>query len=185
MSVAPRIAEYLHREGVVFDVLHHPHTRHSRDTAQRSGVAPDKLIKALLVAGDGGFDRDAALDDAGAGDGRPCWLVLLPADRQLSLFLLSEYLQQHVELLPEEKLHACFPDCQYGAVPALGAAYNLRTIIDKSVLPLRELYLEAGDHEGLIHLSQAQFRALTRDAEYACVALHRAPQFDETELLRF
>jgi Ala-tRNA(Pro) deacylase len=54
----------------------------------------------------------------------------------------------------------CFPDCDAGAVPALGPAYGLDTIWDDGLLERSDLYFDAGDHEPLLHVSTTDFAGM-------------------------
>ena len=49
---------------------------------------------------------------------------------------------------------------------ALGAAYGLDVVVDDSLVQLPELYLEAGDHAHLVHISGTNFRKLMHDARH-------------------
>ena len=60
-------------------------------------------------------------------------------------------------------MSALFYDCDLGAVPALGKAYEVETVVDDTLLRQPEIYFEGGDHEALVHLSGRDFRALMAD----------------------
>ena len=51
-----------------------------------------------------------------------------------------------------------------GAIPAVGPAYGMLTVIDKNLGAQPEIYFEAGDHEELIHMKQEEFTVLMHDA---------------------
>ncbi|MGA7451580.1 MAG: YbaK/EbsC family protein [Rhodoplanes sp.] len=59
-----------------------------------------------------------------------------------------------------------FPDCAHGAVPPIGECYGLDTVIDDAIDEQDEVYLEAGDHTTLVHITHAQFAKLTADARH-------------------
>jgi Ala-tRNA(Pro) deacylase len=59
-----------------------------------------------------------------------------------------------------------FPDCARGAIPPVGACYGLDVIVDASIDRQPELYFEGGDHATLVHMSQADFGRLNRDARH-------------------
>ena len=52
-------------------------------------------------------------------------------------------------------------------MPAIGQAYNINTIYDEALDQLDDVYLEAGDHETLIHLNKAQFGKLMTDTKHS------------------
>jgi len=54
-----------------------------------------------------------------------------------------------------------------GRVPALGAAYGLKVIIDDGLAKEPEIYLEGGDHAGLVYISGSTFQQLLADAHHA------------------
>lgn len=147
MAIARNVQTFLHRQGVQYALLPHPYSEGSARTASCCGIPKDRMVKAVLVE---------------ALDGEQM-LALIPADRQLSLFHLSQALHRPVHLVSEQQVIDRFSDCRRGAVPAFGQAYNLVTLVDDSLRRKPELYVEAGDHEDLIHLTQEQFRSLTRD----------------------
>lgn len=147
MTIAQRVQTYLHRQGVQYSRRRHPYAEGSARTASCSGVPLERMVKAVLVQ-----------DEAGQHV-----LALIPADRQLSLFHLSQAMRRGFQLVGEDHVINQFDDCRRGAVPAFGQAYDLETVVDDSLLRKPEVFLEAGDHEELIQLSQEQFRSLTRD----------------------
>jgi Ala-tRNA(Pro) deacylase len=60
-----------------------------------------------------------------------------------------------------------FPDCREGAIPPLGPAYGLRTVVDDDLEAQQEVYFEAGDHESLVHMTASQFLSLLGRVERA------------------
>ncbi len=72
----------------------------------------------------------------------------------------------------ESELAGLFPDCEVGAIPPIGSAYGLRTLVDSRLRKEPEVYFEAGDHESLIKVSAETFRALMVDAESVELAAH-------------
>jgi Ala-tRNA(Pro) deacylase len=54
----------------------------------------------------------------------------------------------------------------------VGAAYELRTLVDRHLMNLPEVYFESGDHEHLIKLSGARFADLMRAADVVDVGRH-------------
>ena len=66
---------------------------------------------------------------------------------------------------------ALFPDCENGAVPAVGAAYGLSSIIDDSLDDVDDIYFEGGDHKTLVHISGSQFCELTKKSLHESVCI--------------
>ena len=91
-------------------------------------------------------------------------MVVLPADRRLDLVELQRQLKRNLQLASEYELGNLFNDCEIGALPALGPAYGLETLVDDTIAEQSEIYFEAGDHEQLIHVSAEVFEALMGDA---------------------
>jgi Ala-tRNA(Pro) deacylase len=112
------------------------------------------LAKAVVLKGEEGY-----------------LLAVLPASCHIQFSDLKRQLGTGVEMASEDQVEALFRDCERGAVPALGAAYGLKVIVDESLATEPEIYLEGGDHASLVHLSGATFTKLLADARYVHFAV--------------
>lgn len=149
MGVALTVVDYLNRQRMAFDVVSHVGTTSARASARRSHIPDERLAKAVVVRDHHGF-----------------WLAVLPASSQIQLSKLAGLLDEPVDLASEEQIEPLFSDCLPGAVPALGAAYGLKTIVDDSLGNQSDVYFEGGDHQTLIHVSGENFRKLMGGARH-------------------
>ncbi len=150
MAIATRLKKYLREREASYDLVTHPHSEHSMETAEKAHVPGDALAKGVLVKDDEGY-----------------LLVVLPSDYHIELDTLKKLLKQEVAMVDEVTLGAVFGDCEVGAVPPVGMAYGLKTIWDptSSLGKLDEIYFEAGDHQNLVRMSGVQFHELMAPAE--------------------
>jgi Ala-tRNA(Pro) deacylase len=153
MAIASRVSDYLIDQGFDYHVVPHPYTESSAESARAAHISADSVAKGVVVA----------TDDSGHRQYR---LAVVSAAHDIDLKALDELLGEHLDLAEEYELPILFPDCAIGAVPVLGAAYDLVTVVDKSIDTSHEVYFEAGDHEELIRISGAQFRSLMADAQF-------------------
>jgi Ala-tRNA(Pro) deacylase len=80
---------------------------------------------------------------------------------------LSRRLGRELQLVDENRIAPIFKDCDVGAIPPLGPAYGMETVVDDRLVGQREVYFEAGDHEDLVCVSGEQFLALLKEAQHA------------------
>jgi Ala-tRNA(Pro) deacylase len=154
MSIPLRVTSYLEQHGVRYEVCAHGYSRTSAQTARQAHVPPHLLAKSVLVEDDGG-----------------CVLAVLPADRQVKLRELGRLLARHdLHLADESRVADVMAGCMRGAVPAVGMAWGLETVVDDELAGNEVVYIEAGDHERLLRLSREQFAALMRDARHGHIA---------------
>ncbi len=92
---------------------------------------------------------------------------MLPASRHIRLDELKTWLNESLGLATEEEITELFPDCELGAVPAVGAAYGLDVVIDDNLVMQSDVYFEGGDHTTLVHLTADNFRKALGDAPHA------------------
>ena len=57
-----------------------------------------------------------------------------------------------------------------GAIPALAQAYGVTTVVDSRLETAPEVWIEAGDHERLLHLTHDSFLALMREASHGRIS---------------
>lgn len=143
MTIASTVSRYLAEFDVPYDVMAHTHTATSTESATVAHVPGNLVAKSVILEDAGGF-----------------LMVVLPADRRLDLGELKRQLQRNLELASEYELGNLFSDCEIGALPALGPAYGLETLVDDAIVEQPEIYFEAGDHEQLIHVSAEVFETL-------------------------
>ncbi|MGA7799279.1 MAG: YbaK/EbsC family protein [Gammaproteobacteria bacterium] len=155
MAIAARLAEYLQRHDIGYDVVAHPHSRSSLETAQRAHVPGNRLAKTVVLEDDEGF-----------------LLAVLPASHRLDLGELHRQLNRSLGLATEQELELVFEDCEVGAIPPAGAAYGLEAVVDDSLAEQPDVYVEAGDHERLLHLSAESFAALVEGAQHRHFSRH-------------
>jgi len=150
MSIPARLTSYLQARDVRYDICVHEHSRTSAQTARTAHVPPHQLAKSVLVEDDDG-----------------CLLAILPADKQLKLGALSRLTNRHaLRLSDEARISSLLPDCDRGAVPALGMAWGLETIVDDSLDQSDVVYIEGGDHEQLLRLSHTDFHSLMSEVQH-------------------
>ena len=149
MSIAPILQRYLVAENVEYDVIAHNPTMSSARTAEACRISGDRLAKAIVLRRDAGY-----------------MLAGLPASHHLRLSDLRNQLGDDVEMAKEAEIDSLFPDCAHGAVPPLGHCYALPLVVDDSIESQPEIYMEAGDHATLLHMSHAQFAQLMAHARH-------------------
>ena len=155
MSVANKLGVYLEAHSIGYDLIPHPHTESSLVTAAAAHVPGDRLAKAVIVK-----------------DGEDYLMVVVPSDYHVHLGALHRRLGRDVGLATESELTSLFPDCDEGAVPPVGGAYGLRSLVDQALLEQPEVFFEAGDHEHLVKVSGSAFKVLQADAEAVDVGRH-------------
>ncbi len=168
MAIAQRLKWYLDHHGVAYEVIPHPRTESSLETARVSHVDEGHLVKCVLLEDERGY-----------------LLAALPASRRVSLADVRERFERPLELATEAELGDIFDDCQVGAVPPVGRAYGIPTVIDESLLRLEEVYFEAGEHEDLVHLEGAEFARLMAGVPKALLSREEeVPSGSSTATLR-
>src|SRR3989344_5145759 len=155
MAIATTLENFLREHHVTYDVVRHAHTATSMQTAAEAHVPGDRLVKSVIVEDDQGF-----------------LMVALPSTHRLELGWLHRQLQRRVGLATEDEFAELFKDCEPGAIPPIGAAYGIETLVDDSLLQGDDVYFEAGDHEELIHVSGTQFQTLFAGARHGHYSDH-------------
>jgi Ala-tRNA(Pro) deacylase len=143
MSIANRVSWYLDRHGVNYDLVRHRHTSTSLASARQAHVPPEQVAKCVVLA-----------------DGRGFVVAVLPATRRLELDLLRDLTGRPLQIASERDLRHVFIDCEPGAVPPVGDAYDLPTYVDQALLEGDDLYFEGGGHEELVHVARGEFKRL-------------------------
>jgi len=155
MAIASTVRDYMTEHGLRYDVLTHPHSHNSMETAQLAHVPGSCLAKSVILGADEGFV-----------------MAVLPSTHHVQLGRLSRQLNTTLRLATEEEVAQLFADCELGAIPPLGAAYGMRTVMDDSLADQQEIYFEAGDHEKLIQMDRDDFLAMMEEASHARFGEH-------------
>ncbi|MDA7087175.1 YbaK/EbsC family protein [Pseudomonas sp. SA3-5] len=149
MSMANRLQNYLSEQHSHYDMLQHDPSMTAREAARRAGVPPHLVAKSVI------------LDDF-----QGHWLMaVVPATHLVDLNKVRKLTKRHWRLARENEIVARFSDCANGAIPPVGSAFEMETLIDESLTALQDLYFESGDHEGLVHMSAEQFLQLMPTAQ--------------------
>lgn len=155
MGIAATIGQACAAAHIGYDVRTHAPSLFSQQTAQAAHVPGDKLAKAILFE-----------DQAGAV------MAVVPATHRLEIDTVNDLLGRNLKLMEEERLAEMFADCELGAVPPIGPAYNLQTVMDDCLAGLDEVWFEGGDHENIVHMAGPDFMRLMRDAKLGRISHH-------------
>lgn len=143
MSIASTVSNCLAEHDVPYDILTHPHTTSSGESAQQAHVPGSRLAKSVILEDDHGY-----------------LMVVLPANKRVDLGELHRLFKRDLGLATENELQQLFADCEIGALPVVGPAYGLETVVDDAIAEQPDIYFEAGDHQQLIHVSAEVFQIL-------------------------
>ncbi len=140
MSIASTVKWFLDSHQVSYEILQHPHTSSSAETADAAYIWGDQLAKSVVLEDERGYV-----------------MAVLPASHRVDLKKLRHQLHRNLEFASEEELGEIFSDCEIGAIPPLGAAYGIPVVYDDYLARLGSVYFEAGDHEDLVYMGGAEF----------------------------
>lgn len=143
MAVADTVQGALAQRGIQYDLVPHPHTGSSHETAQAAHVSEDHIAKAVLVKDASGYA-----------------MVVIPGTNWVEMKHLRKELDRDLHLAEEDEFAGLFSDCETGAVPPLGPAYGIETFLDEAVVSLANVYFEAGDHQQLVRVGGEDFQSL-------------------------
>lgn len=147
MGIAKQLEWFLEQAGVEYEVLPHPHSSYSAQTARRTRIPLHLLAKPVLLEDEYGYV-----------------MAVVPAAREVDIERLGAQLHRRLELATEAEVGDLFRDCEPGAMPALGTPYQIPTVYDESLTGLPEVYFEAGDHDDVVHMSGEAFLELLAES---------------------
>jgi Ala-tRNA(Pro) deacylase len=156
MSIPLTVRNYLEASNVQFTSTVHAPSATATQAAEAAHVSGEKLAKGVVLADDEGFV-----------------LAVVPSTHVLRVVEFGKELGRDLDLADEDEFRALFPDCELGAVPAIGPAYGIRTVVADSLLEEDDVWFEAGDHVTLVHVDGPDFRRLLADAGHTEATSHR------------
>ncbi|WP_166358412.1 aminoacyl-tRNA deacylase [Pseudomonas akapageensis] len=147
MRMARTVERSLEQARCDFDIVAHPHSSTSLESARVASVPAERVAKSVI------------LDDRHGN----YIMAVLPANKHLDLSKIQT--SGNWQLTRESGLPHLFDDCERGAIPALGEAYGMKMLLDPTLTRQGDIYLEAGNHSYLVHMSMEQYLKLVPHAE--------------------
>ncbi len=135
----PGLVDWLKAHGIDHEFHEHSRTQTARQTARAEGVDPRTFAKVVGVH---------VVDDRDA-------LLVIDAVDQVDLARARKALgHETVRLLTESELAALAPDCEVGAIPAVGELFGLPTYADYAVEDDAEISFNAGSHRYAVRVDR-------------------------------
>ena len=163
MTIAQSVNNFLSQQQISFDTVQHPPSHSSVQSAIAAQVPLSNIAKAVIL-------KDS-IDNY--------LMAVIPASNRVQVRRVSELTDTPVKLATEQEVNSRFRDCQNGAIPPIGQAYDIDMIWDNRLGQVPDIYLEAGDHETLIHLTQQAFQQIVGDRPHN--DLCSTPEHETTE----
>ena len=155
MGIALTLQNYLEDRHVDYGTLTHRFADTATECAETAHISGERMAKAVILKDDEGY-----------------LMAVLPATYHVDFDTLRQRLGRDVQLVDEDELKPLFDDCEIGAIPPLGVAYGLHSIVETSLVEKGDLYFEAGDHKTLVHMQAEAFGELLGAAERGRFGFH-------------
>ncbi|MGF1756304.1 YbaK/EbsC family protein [Vibrio makurazakiensis] len=150
MTISTKVNRYFEEKSIEYQKVEHVHTNGSLSSAVASRVPLNQLAKAVVLEDHDGHNM----------------MAILPADKKVSMSVLNAKFNAKFQLSREKDVYRMFSDCDNGAVPPIGEAYNMMMVCDQLLDTLDEVYIEAGDHQTLLKIERQDFRKMTSHAKH-------------------
>lgn len=140
-NVAPHqgLIDWLGRQSIEYEIHEHEVAYTARQTARAEGVEPRTFAKVVGVM---------------TADDKPA-LIVLDAPDHLDLRKARKVLDTgHVRLMSEAELAALAPDCEVGALPAVGPLFGVPMYADYAVRDDPEISFDAGTHRHSVRVDR-------------------------------
>ena len=138
----PGLLDWLAAHDIEYEIHQHGPAFSARATATAEGVDPRTFAKVVGVA---------------TPDGRNI-LIVLDATDHLDLHKARRALGAgEVRLLSEAELTALAPDCEVGAMPAVGSLFGLASYADYAVRDDPEISFNAGTHRFSVRVERVRW----------------------------
>ncbi len=155
MSISERLSNYLEQRGARYEIHAHEPSHSSAETARMAHVLPHSLAKPVILE-----------DESG------CVMAVVPGDKVVRIGQVARLLgRKDLHLADEGHIAELFPDCVIGAVPPVGMAWEMETIVDEELDHNDVVYMESGDHQCLLSLPRDQFHTLMSDARHGPIGM--------------
>ena len=90
-------------------------------------------------------------------------MLVIPGNKLVDFQEVRQELGLHqLRMVTEFELGKLFPDCELGAMPPVGALYDLPVYLDASLADERLIAFNAGTHRDFIHMLTSEYRRLVR-----------------------
>jgi len=147
MALASLLKKYLDNRHVAYLCHDLAPFGSMQEAASLLNVPSDSVVQAVLLV-----DRIGML------------LAIIPSDRKVNLEALSRLLGRSVEFATEAQLAKTFRDYAQNAVPPLGEAFGLRSVLDDQLISAQVIYFSAGDGTTAIEIKSQLFFDLQHNA---------------------
>jgi len=155
MSMTTTLQKYLAENGVAYDILPHSATSSCLSAANSTHINGHMVAKPVILEDETGY-----------------LMAVIPATEHVKVSKLNRILDRDMILAREDELKDLFSDCDVGAIPPIGSAYGVQSIIDDDLLECSDIYFEAGNHRELVHIKGHDFQRLMRGAPHSKITLH-------------
>lgn len=136
----PALAGWLESQGIAFEVHEHDLAFTAAGTARAEGVDPHTFAKVVWVRCDEGGEAFMVLD----------------AVDHLDLHKAAAAMGcQHVRLVPEDEIQQRAPDCEVGAMPAVGRLFDVPTFADHALARGAQVSFNAGSHRLAVRVDRS------------------------------
>jgi Ala-tRNA(Pro) deacylase len=143
IAISQKLKAYLDQNKIKYELVAHIYTESSEDAARSAHIPLHQMAKAVVLEDEQGYI-----------------VGVLPSNNRIEVEWVNEQLGRELELANEGEFIELFSDCNSGAVPALSFAYGVDLIWDEQLGHASDIYIEAGDHEHLVHLRGEDFNRL-------------------------
>ena len=144
MSLSARLREYLDSHQVQYTVTTHRPAFTANEVASAEHLPAREVAKTVVVFGDNQYH-----------------MLAVPASRHVDLREVESALDlKHIRLATEIELTALFPDCELGAMPPIGALYDLPVYLDSHLAHLDTIAFNGGTHRDAVHMQMTAFHEL-------------------------
>lgn len=144
------VHDFLRIRKIPFEIIEHDPAYTAQEMAQRLDISGYKVAKTVLLRS--GRDGEYAV-------------AVLPAAQKVDPVRLSKALGwDHAELATEAEIAEHFADCETGALPPFGSKYNIRTVIDESLMHADEIVFEGITHRESIRMKLHDYQEVEHPA---------------------
>ncbi|AZZ93668.1 HDOD domain-containing protein [Hahella sp. KA22] len=147
MPLASRVMQYLNRQGVPYQQIHHDRAGNIDAALRAAEVLPDCVAVAEILV-----------------DAKGVVMAITEFGTQMNLEALNGAIRRNLQRLTGRQADRLFRDCEPGSHPPIASAYGVHAVCDERLFAKEQIYIQSGCHNTLLRLDRESFQRVMSSA---------------------